>query len=188
MEAFGLLRKLYDDAVGWLKYAEAKNAALAAIAAGSLYAAINIATSHDNYVIVVVVGCSGAFFLLSLTVAVVSFVPITNPSFIALLETDRPEKAAPNLFFFGDLADLSEIQLIEQIGPRMKSADRGGADSHISDLAAQVIANSRIAERKLAFFEWGTWLFISGLLTPLVAFLLFWISGGTTRLRCGPRR
>ena len=64
MEDSDLLRKLHDDAVGWLKYAESKNGALAAFAAASLYAAVQLAASHSGP-IAVVAGAAGAFSCLN---------------------------------------------------------------------------------------------------------------------------
>ena len=109
-----------------------------------------------------------------------SFVPITNPEFYALL--DRYEgSSATNLFFFAHLAELSGAELLAQTHSGAPPASGGGRVLH--DLSAQVVVNSRIARRKLAFFEWGTWFYVSGLLTPVAAFLLFWISGGPGRFR-----
>jgi hypothetical protein len=87
IDRFDLMKKLYDDAVGWLKYAEAKNAALTAVTAGSLYASVNLAVNH-NGAIGTAASCAAAFFLLALTMAVVSFLPITNPDFIGIIGRD----------------------------------------------------------------------------------------------------
>lgn len=182
LEAFDLLRKLHDDVMGWLKYAEAKNAALAAIAAGALYASVNLAANHGNGVVNVGAGMAAAFFLLSLALAIVSFLPVNNPAFTALFQGRRPAAASVNIFFFGDLGGLDANDLLRRLTPTAADAPDESGDRRLLDLASQVIVTSRIAQRKLAFFEAGTWLFVSGLLTPIAAFLLFWISGGPQRL------
>jgi hypothetical protein len=178
--SFELLRKLHEDAVGWLKYAESKNAALAAVAAGSLYASVNLAANGSG-VLSVASACAAVFFLLALALATISFLPIANPGFLALVEPPQGEKAPPNLFFFGDLAELSPEGLLERASP--KGSRIGLDDPRWLDLAAQIIVNSQIARRKLTFFEWGTWVYVSGVLTPVTAFLLFWVTGGPARLR-----
>ena len=177
-----LLQRQHQDAIGWLKYAEAKNAALAAIAAGAFYAATTLAATHPSSLMTVAAGLAAAFFLLALAIAVVSFLPITNPGFVALFERSPAEGAALNLFYFADLAELEPEQLVQRLRELTLTAPADGAATLHLDMAGQVIVNSRIARRKLAFFECGTWLFVSGLLTPIAAFLLFWSTGGPRRI------
>jgi len=180
-----LLERQRQDAINWLKYAESKNAALAAIAAGAVYAAATLAATHPNSLMTVGTGLAAAFFLLALAMAVVSFLPITNPGFVALFERSRADGASLNLFYFADLAELEPEQLVQRLRELMPPTPPNGTEKLRLDMAGQVIVNSRIARRKLAFFECGTWLFVSGLLTPVAAFLLFWSTGGPRRLTRG---
>jgi hypothetical protein len=171
----------HQDAIGWLKYAESKNAALAAIAAGALYASTNLAANHSSGFVTTAGGFAAAFFLLALAMAIVSFLPITNAGFVSAFERKSADDAPLNLVYFADLAELQPEDLVRRLADQLSlPASKTGRELCV-DMAAQAIVNSRIARRKLAFFECGTWLFVSGLLTPVAAFLLFWSTGGPTR-------
>ena len=174
------LREIRDDAIAWLKYAESKNGALAAIAAGSLYAAANLASK--DIPAAGLVAWSSVFFLLALLCAVLSFLPITRPSFMSFLGGPRREKKDPNPYYFADVAGIDETELLAVMGIEPVKGENGAAKLPIA-MANQAIVNSRIALRKLDFFEFGLWLYVSGLVTPVVAFLLFWVTGGVARIR-----
>jgi len=189
LDKFGLLRNLYEDAVAWLKYAEAKNAALAALAAGSFYVALRLAVSDDNGPFVIISGISASCFALALLFAIISFLPITNPQFISLREMRLPETYNGNVFFFSDLARMSEDNLLTKLGISVASP----SDNELLEpqIAHQIITNSQITCRKLVFFELGAWLYLAGLASPIVAFLLFWATGGwqrIVRVRCSTDR
>jgi hypothetical protein len=180
MEHYAVLRNLYEDAVGWLKYAEGKNAALAALAAGSFYITFRLLASQDNEAFFLVLSISSVFFALSLLFCIVSFLPITNPKFEHLLEMHSKRHDRGNLFFFFDLAMFSESTLLNNLG--LPNETQTNKQSLEFQLANQIIANSRVARRKLIFFEFGAWLYLSGLASPIVAFLLFWAVGGIKRI------
>lgn len=179
MNRFELLRILYDDVVSWLKYAEAKNAALTALAAGSLYATTKLAALSDNQAVSAYIILICIFFVLSLLFSVISFVPITNPRFFQKKDLESDKNHLANIFFYNDLAKLSDSTLLSKL------SDGGFEDSFDTELerqlASQVIVLSKLASRKLWFFELGAWLFTAGLLSPVAAFLIFWILGGPSR-------
>jgi len=154
--------------IDFVKFAEAKNAALLA-ANGVLIVGVlqawssrpHPATWQCYYAIYLLV-----FLSLSVMVALVSFIPLKE--FPSLLPISRPTPQ-DNLVFFGDIAKYDVTQYL-------RALDAQSASSHYErDLAGQIIINARVALRKYHCFTWALWLTIYGLATPLIG-VCVWLS------------
>lgn len=151
----------------WLKYAEAKNAAMIAFAGA---AAIGTGTVLSNGAVpdamLSVLGWfSFVAFLLAATISLVSFAP----SLQSLGVVDGASEG--NLLFFGAIALLSEETYLERVATLL-SEPGAASDGEARHLANQICINSRIAVRKLKTFAMATYAMAAGLAAMIVGFLL----------------
>jgi|SRR5438128_5847291 len=165
------LRHILSIVNEWLKFAEAKNAALLAANVAIVFAVLRIPDPETiypqwlrTYVLL------GVFLIAAAAIlALVSFIPEVKIPWLALR---RQPSSKDNLLFYGDIACYEPMSYLQALGARTTPA----ADVFSSveqDYAAQIIANSRIALRKYACFTAAIWLTLTAVLSILGAILVY---------------
>jgi hypothetical protein len=163
-------------ALDFLKFAEAKNAALLAIASAWVVAIINLECSDKK-----IPGCLSVSILIALVLslaagflAMLSFMPKLNlPSFLG---GHRAGPHPKNLLYYGDIASLPIKTLEQDLQDRYLPNAKGFKDEYIHDLVVQLSVNSDITLRKMRLFRWGMGLILVAalvLLAPSVR-MAFW--------------
>lgn len=147
----------------WLKFAEAKNAVIMAIAGTAIFNLIKLLITTELHIIadiyiVQLVICLTFSFLIALS----SFVPITNYLFI--LPKDKTSES-DNLLFFGHLAKYTKDDLIAKFN---ETEDTETNTKYRGMYIEQIIINSRIAMSKYYFFNLAVTLFFWGILSPII--------------------
>lgn len=160
------LRTIFANVNEWLKFAEAKNAALVAANGAALFGALGLLTGDKPlaswlhlYLIELAV-C----LLAGLVIAFISFLPeIQIPQ--ARARTPRPGE---NLLFYGDIALHSPDTYLNALRS-LYGFQNDPAVPIESHYAEQIVVNSRIAVRKYRRFNNALWMTLAGLVTaPLV--------------------
>lgn len=167
------LRETLESVNDWLKFAEAKNAVVVAASGFALWASLRLTVSTET-------GCYAsmyfavlsAFLLAGFVTALLSFLPILNYTWIA----PKPGKLANgNLLYFGHLATLSKKQVLDAYIKATEAREADVKEIH-GMVAEQIIVNSRIAVTKYAMFESAIKILLVGVLTPLIAIPMIYIS------------
>ena len=151
-------------AIDFVKFGEAKNAALLTFASAWLLASANLvmnpAARAVPQILWGVIG--GAPFLgVAAFFAVLSFLPRDSlKSFV------RKDPDPTNLMFFGHLGVLAPKEGFQHIADRY--LDRTGrgelTEAYLCDLGCQIVVNSKIASWKFGLFRKGVFALLLGLL------------------------
>ena len=178
---YGIHREILDDVGEWLRFAEAKNAALAAMCGLTVWGATRVMllatqspTSGATWFSAMPIQywySLMAFALAALTSALISFMPVLKvPAIVP--RRKKEARSVPNVLYFGDLAPMRRAELAKVLA----DLSRGDGETAVTELdhqfAAQIIINSRIALRKYGFFDLSVALLLCALLTPIVALAL----------------
>lgn len=148
--------------IDFVKFAEAKNAALLTFASGWLLASATVALkpaaqAHAEVRLGLMVG--GPFLAMAAITALRSFLPQIN---LRSLMQSRAETS--NLLFFGDIARLEAAKAGDVMRTRYVASVPAGrrlSDDYFVDLGCQIAINSQIASRKYRQFSWAAfWLFV----------------------------
>lgn len=142
-------------ALDFLKFAEAKNAALLALASAWVGIGLNLEcggkTLPSGFRIAIAVALLCA--LCAGILAMVSLLPRLHlPSFLG---GRRAGPHPPNLLYFGDISGLPFKTLEQELPNRYLSAGLEYRDEYIHDLTVQLSVNSEITIRKMRLFTWG---------------------------------
>ena len=155
-------------AIDFVKFGEAKNAALLALSSAWVVATINLEFSGrqipDTWAVNIVLTL--LFSLFAALLAMASFLPKLHlPWFLG------GKKAGPhpkNLLFFGDISSLTIKTLETDLQARYFPKADVPADEYIHDLVVQIGVNSQIAHRKMRFFCFGIWFIVFAALALLL--------------------
>ncbi len=164
-----------ERAIDFVKFGEAKNAALLALSSAWVVATINLELSGrqipDAWAANIVLTL--LFSLCAALLAMASFLPRLHlPWFLG------GKKAGPhpkNLLYFGDISSLTIKTLEPDLHARYFPKANMPTDEYIHDLVVQIGVNSQIAHRKMRFFYFGMWLILFAalaLLLPVVGMSL----------------
>jgi Family of unknown function (DUF5706) len=147
-------------AIDFLKFAEAKNAALLALASAWVVAIINLECSGKAIPDPLATSVS-VTLLLSLSaglLAMLSFLPKLHlPGFMG------GKRAGPhpaNLLYFGDVGSLTIKALEQNLQARYFPDGKGFKPEYIHDLIVQISVNSEITLRKMRLFRSGMMLIL----------------------------
>ncbi len=166
------LADLLDRVVDWLKFAEAKNTAAVGLASTGLGVIVTFLVAGPPIPTVAGVGMAiGAVSLmLSLMLAVASFLPSTDFDTLLLGEREQPGPG-DNLLFYGHLARYEPRALARAIAEYyLNASDPSFTPSKLAtDFAGQVVTNARITVRKLSLFKYSLLLFGFGVLVASAA-------------------
>lgn len=167
------LRYILGFVDGHVKYAETKNAALLVVNTAAVAGAIQLLTSGSplNIWFARYIALFAFFNTISGLIALLSFLPITSLSWFV----KRGERAdSDSLLFFGDSHKYGVKSYLTGLYKASGMEVKEFPSLH-KMYAEQIINNSRIAWRKFSYFRIGTWATISGVLTPVVALILFFV-------------
>ncbi len=150
-----ILASNLQRAVDFLKFAEAKNAALLALSSAWVVASINLVCSGKSVRSQLGTGILVALFcsLCAALAAMASFFPKLHlPGFLG------GKKAGPhpkNLLYFGDISSLPIRTLEADLYKRYYPSGGSHTDEYLHDLIVQIAVNSQIANRKMRLFSLG---------------------------------
>jgi hypothetical protein len=181
-----LLSANLNRAVDWVKYGDAKNAALLAFASAWLASIGNLLLAaeekHTPGVIAFTLFVSEVVFLVGALHAIVALLPATDPrsvlswprrSFRRVFAVAQHQPSKPNLLFFGDIRhlgpDLYKIEASKRYTPR---GARVVTEAYISDLCSQTVVNARIAQRKFDLFDRGVSFVLAALFLLIIPFCI----------------
>src|SRR5215216_5372794 len=168
-ERLFLLLELVND---WLKFGETKNGGmvvLVGVAGTGLLtygSSIEDPTDWDGCTLFL----AGFFFMLSLSLAVWSFLPKKDAQKIESRLEGIPEDT-DNLYFYGHLAKLRATDLIEKLC-ELHECEPTKATRGERDLAAQIIVNSRITRSKMQLFSMASVTFLIGVVVMFFSRLI----------------
>jgi len=150
------LLTIFDIVTGWLKFAETKAAVLVALT-GTATSGLGyiISQAYADVPTPLGVGLLATELCLvgSLAVALLSFLPQTELARF-LTKSEETPTGDDNLYYFGHLYKYAPRHLAERIALLYAGEQHYDATRHRShvDLAAQIIANSRITITKFRLF------------------------------------
>ena len=142
-------------AIDFLKFAEAKNAALLALISAWVVASINFICSDKIIPACLSVSVSLAlvFALTAGLLAMLSFMPrLQLPTFLG------GKRAGPhpkNLLYYSDISSLPIKTFEQDIHANYFPDAKGYKDSYLHDLIVQISVNSEITLRKMRLFRWA---------------------------------
>lgn len=155
----------------WLQHAEAKNAGLVALTAVGTSGILAHLATEQSIPRLLLAGLlvTSLLLLLSLGVAVLSFLPRSDPAKLRPKGTARPAPT-DNLYFYGDLGKYQPDQLASSVALLYHGIPNYDPSRHRShtDLADQIINNSRITVSKNDRFRTAAWLTILALASAVV--------------------
>lgn len=164
------LKTIFANINEWLRFAEAKNGALLAANAATIFGAIQVVLGERElnfwwylYLYVLIF-----FIVLSIIITLVSFLPRTKIPWIRQI---GEKQKYDNLLFFGDISKYTPSDYIEHV---IKLYGKDITPSRLDYIyAEQIVINSRIASKKYEFFRVAMWCTIAGIMTPLLAFIMY---------------
>jgi hypothetical protein len=167
------LRYILGFVDGHVKFAETKNAALLVVNTAGVAGVLQLLIGGPmlngwlaRYLVMLAVGNA-----VSGLIALLSFLPITSLGWFV-----KRGKCADSdsLIFFGDSHKYAVRSYLIGLYKASGMEEREIAPLHRM-YAEQIINNSRIAWRKFSYFRAGTWATISGVLSPVVALILYFV-------------
>jgi len=164
-----ILRNIFENVNGWLRFAEAKNGALIGISLAVLFGLVKPEVRDLLNAPLWVIGFSMLLLIISILVALGSFVP-------RLVLTIPPQTGGrdSNILFFGHIAGFDVSSYLEKVQGVLGVKE-------VSEMARvyanQIVINSNIALGKLRLFTIAFWFFVSGLLLPVAAKALLSLKG-----------
>lgn len=174
------LRYIFENVNNWLKFAEAKNAAVVAFNGAITMGALSLLKGYSPplpiwYLWIVVVSVA-----LSTICALLSFYPQTEIRWWWKTGTPSSED---NLYFYGHISKYSSEHYLQTLFAALpngieKNNTVGCSPQAFSriemNIAEQIVINAEIASRKYAFFKVALWFLMSALLLPPVAMFVLW--------------
>jgi hypothetical protein len=151
----------------WLKFAEAKNAALVTLSGATVFGLLSYTSSAQNLSLTWKIGIFAgiALQIIACLVSLASFLP--KISRLKILGTGRKTRLTDNdnLLFFGDLCKYSSKELVNAVAHlyfQDESYLKSQHKAHL-DIADQIIINSRIAVSKFRLFKIALWIAVASI-------------------------
>jgi hypothetical protein len=152
--------------VDFVKFAEAKNAALLTFASAWALAITSILATNRQLANAEIgaLALSRVLFVLTVLVAALSFLPKLRPESFHR-NPDKPK----NLLFYGDIA-LFEFETFKTRLPAAYLIDGNllAGERYLDDLTAQIWINSKIARRKFTVFNFGAIFAFVGIVVAMI--------------------
>lgn len=160
--------------IDFVKFGEAKNAALLTFASAWILASANVAVGKAGDVgevrMALILGVP--LIAIAAFLALISFLPRTDLNALRRAPKTNPR---PNYLYFGDLSQLPADRCHQRFRDRFLS-DGKLNDDYFDDLGCQIIVNAKVAAQKFFLFRWGVRSLILGLLIYAVAAAVLVIS------------
>lgn len=135
--------------IDFLKFAEAKNAALLTFSSAWIVASANLLTGgHLSGELLMAFAVALPFFTASALVTIWSFLPRRK-----LPKFHRDPNQSKSLIYFGDISTFDAAAYRQRVRERYVSEEGPTAENYLDDLAIQVAVNSKIANTKFTFFN-----------------------------------
>jgi hypothetical protein len=170
---------IFQNVNDWLKFAEAKNAALFAFSATGLAAPVTLLATVQNLPNSLKLGLIATASLLCICALLCawSFLPKTNLEKLIWLKA-KPSQALvanlnDNLYYFGHLQKYSSDSLLNAISQNyLGNKFSPPYPKEAQDLASQITINSAIAFRKYKLFTYSAYCLVASI-TALPLTILF---------------
>ena len=163
------LQDLFADVRDWLKYAEAKNAAMVAFS-GAFGGVIVASAGTIPEWASLYVWCAGIGSALSAVLALFSFSAVLNADLVRRWTT-LPKGQGSAIYF----ASIDTMTLTEFQGAATKLFEINSPTAVDLELMSQIHIVSRLASRKLRLFNVALWCGICAVCTPLGLVALFFV-------------
>lgn len=167
------LYKIFSNVNDWLKFAEAKNAALVAFNSAAI-AGIMQAYPSDNPDLMIFKGIMIALFSISICASIYTFLPVLSKTFNyqkyeeAKFETEKPKL---NCLFYGHHCKITSKQLLTLLNIKAPIENQTASNLEM-DIADQIITNSEITMSKYKLFTFAGYLTFAGVVMGLVIILI----------------
>jgi hypothetical protein len=152
--------------VDFVRYAEAKNAALLTFASAWMFGLINLLSGTSKPLTAAWQWCSPIAIILfagAALCALRSFLPKHLDHVFRDPERDK------SLIYYSDIAKFETSSFVARVHGRYLAEDSEGyTQTYFDDLAVQISANSKIAERKFILFNFGALVVCIALLFVLI--------------------
>jgi len=159
--------------IGWLNFAENKNAMLIAANGAAIFGIFTLlgstSTSISMYEIYIYQAL--LFLFLSAVFCLISFIPQVD---IPWLNSKHLLKKEGNLLAYADISNYDSKLYLETLY-KQETVDLKEIDPFEEDLAELIISYSRIALRKYSLFSLGVWCMLSAIVTPIIALGIYFI-------------
>ncbi|MED4990111.1 hypothetical protein ETC01_00705 [Geobacillus sp. NFOSA3] len=149
-----ILTDLYSDIREWLKFAEAKNAALLTFDSACLFTLLR----YQDVVFPKKDGYANLFFTISLIIILISII-ILMISFLpkrfkkGLKNNEHSHPFSKNLLYYGDIVKYSPQRFLASIFHKYNIDNFDKNNKYFNDLCTQIISLSRISVRKYRMFK-----------------------------------
>jgi hypothetical protein len=166
------LRTVLGTVSEWLKFAEAKLAALVVVNGAAVFGAAQILGSLStpewrvNFYL-------WSFIVLASLAGVVALVGILPKTALPWIRSTGKSLQSDNLLFFGHIEKYRPDEYLRALAEVAGEAE-GTRTPLERQYAEQIIINSRIASTKYTLFRWAAWITLSAVLTPILAIPLLW--------------
>jgi hypothetical protein len=170
-----LLKDILGFVDGHVKYAETKNAALLAFAAGTLFAFAQVGSEHFRLIqslpdwliwyICILVTC----FCIAVICALVSFLPKTS---IVRRRNNYLGRPSDNLLFFGEILPYESDEYVKMFYAATGINQYRQATGLELMYAEEIIVNAKIASSKFFWFKVAVTFILIGILPPYLGILL----------------
>jgi len=159
--------------IGWLNFAENKNAMLIAANGAAIFGILTLLRSDfvSNQVFLIYIYQALSFLFLSAVFCLISFIPQVD---IPWLKAMHSQNENDNLLAYADIANYDSKLYLEAIY-KQAAVDINKIDPFEEDLAELIISYSRIAMRKYSLFNLGVWNMLSAIVTPVIALVIYFI-------------
>ena len=158
---------LLSRAIDWLKFAEAKNTGAVGLSSTGLGVIVTFLVAGPPVpdIAGAGLGIGAVTLMLSLMLAVASFLPSTNLEKHLMGEKIDPGPG-DNLIYYGHIARYEPRALVSAIAEHYfgLSGEEATPTRYALDLAGQIVTNARITVRKLELFRYSLLLFGFGVL------------------------
>jgi hypothetical protein len=173
------LLAIFQNVNDWLRFAEAKNAALLAFSGTGMTATLTVLATVQSLPVFLRFGLlmSTALLCVCTLLCALSFIPKTNLEKLLWLRSQPAKKIhsspADNLYYFGDLRKYSSGELLNAInvyyfdGKIIQPYSK-----ECCDIAAQITINSDIASLKFQTFTYAIYFLIASILSVPFLFLM----------------
>lgn len=163
------LEFIFQNISEQLKFSESKNLSISLISVGVLtvlFTYIPKFDEIDKIYFLIVIYMTACIFI-SILISVSSFSSRTKVQDI--LVGRIPKSSGSNLIFFAHIAGLDEKKYLDEFIGSNSDQD---AERYLKELSHQIVALSRITNRKFLLFNLSLWFFVAAFLSPIGAYLL----------------
>jgi len=159
--------------IGWLKFAEGKNASLIAANGAAVFGILSLFKNNfpSEAVYEIYIYQTIFFLLLSAAFCLVSFIPQVA------INSSTPRKTSEkegNLLAYADIANY-DPELYLQAMCKQEALDLNEIGHFEKELSELIVTYSHIAMRKYSLFNLGVWCSLSAIVTPFIALGIYFI-------------